>query len=305
MSRVSLWWRAVRPFSFTVSLIPPILGAVIAVLENPALQFNWVHFFLTAIGCMMAHAGANLLSDYFDHKTRVDREGTFGSSGLLVEKLMKPIQILRGGWLSLIVAGGIGAYLVLVTPKGTFLLWLILVGGIFGVFYTAAPVAFKYHALGDIAVFISFGPAMVLGAYYVQAHRFSWVPVLYALPIALLVDAILHSNNLRDIENDGKVDIKTIPILIGETSSKVLYCALIFGAYLLILILIALAGLSVVTLLTFISFPLAIKLVKTVRHKEEVPPEQFAMIDASTAQFHLTFGILMIISLLIHYFIFG
>lgn len=300
MSSIALWWRAVRPFSFTVSVIPPILGAVLAVLGNPGLEINWFRLILTLIGCMTAHAGANLLSDYYDYKVHVDREDTFGSSGLLVGKIMQPKQIFKGGVIVISVALGIGLYLVSVTPNGLFLLGLIFIGGILGVFYTAQPFAFKYRALGDIAVFISFGSAMVLGAYYVQVHRFSWAPVLYALPIALLVDAILHSNNLRDIESDEVVHIKTIPILIGEKASKWVYYGLIFGAYVLILILIVWAGLPMLSLLTFLSLPLAIKLVKMVRDKEKMPEKQFAMIDAATAQFHLTFGVLMIISLIIH-----
>jgi len=301
MSGIALWWRAVRPFSFTVSVIPPILGTVLAVLGNPGLEINWFRFILTVIGCVTVHSGANLLSDYYDYKVRVDREGTYGSSGLLVDKIMQPGQILKGGVIAISVALGIGLYLVFVTPNPVFLLGVIFIGGIFAVFYTANPFAFKYNALGDIAVFISFGSAMVLGAYYVQAHRFSWAPVLYALPIALLVDAILHSNNLRDIENDEAVDIKTIPILVWEKVSKWMYYGgLILGAYLLILILIIWAGLPMLSLLTFLSFPLAVKLVRMIRDKEKIPKKQFAMIDAATAQCHLTFGALMIISIIIH-----
>ncbi len=300
MSSIALWWRAVRPFSFTVSIIPPILGAVLAVFENPGLKINWFRFILTMIGCITAHAGANLLSDYYDYEARVDREGTFGSSGLLVGKIMQPRQIFWGGLVGILIALGIGLYLVFVTPNGLFLLGLIFLGGILGVFYTAHPIAFKYRALGDIAVFISFGSAMVLGAYYVQAHDFSWAPVLYALPIALLVDAILHSNNLRDIANDKAVHIKTIPILVGEKVSKWIYYGLIFGAYVLILVLIVWAGLPSLSLLTLLSLPLAIKLVKMVRDKEKMPEKEFAMIDAATAQFHLAFGMLMILSLIIH-----
>jgi 1,4-dihydroxy-2-naphthoate octaprenyltransferase len=300
MSGIALWWRAVRPFSFTVSVIPPILGTVLAVLGNPGLEIDWFRFILTVIGCVTVHSGANLLSDYYDYKVRVDREGTYGSSGLLVDKIMQPGQILKGGVIAISLALGIGLYLVFVTPNPVFLLGVIFIGGIFAVFYTANPFAFKYNALGDIAVFISFGSAMVLGAYYVQAHRFSWAPVLYALPIALLVDAILHSNNLRDIENDEAVDIKTIPILVGEKVSKWMYYGLILGAYLLILILILWAGLPMLSLLTFLSFPLAVKLVRMIRDKEKIPKKQFAMIDAATAQCHLTFGALMIISIIIH-----
>jgi 1,4-dihydroxy-2-naphthoate octaprenyltransferase len=179
------------------------------------------------------------------------------------------------------------------------------IGGTFGVFYTTGPIEFKYRALGDVAVFISFGPAMVMGAYYVQAHHFSWSPVLYAIPIALLVDAVLHSNNLRDIESDKMVKIKTMPILIGEKRAKVVYHVLIFGSYFSTLVLVLFAGLSPFSLLTFISIPLAVKLSNLVQHKGEVPPEQFAMVDAGTAQLHLTFGLLMITALLLHYFIIG
>jgi len=197
----------------------------------------------------------------------------------------------------------LGAYLVLATPGGVFLVWLILIGGLLGAFYTARPFEFKYHALGDLAVFISFGPAMVLGAYFVQAHHFSWKPVLYSIPIGLLVDAILHSNNLRDIVNDGAVKIKTVPILIGEKWAKIMYQALVFGAYLLTLLLVLASGLTAFALLVFVSLPMAIKAVSMVRHKESVPMKRFAMIDAATAQVHLAFGLLMVIGLVIRYFL--
>jgi 1,4-dihydroxy-2-naphthoate octaprenyltransferase len=303
MSQIALWWRAARPFAFTVSLIPPILGGLIAAVENPGLQFNLFRFVLAGIGCMTAHAGANILSDYYDFRTRVDREGTFGSSGLLVARMMSPDQMLRGGWVALTLAGVIGAYLVLTIPSGLFLVWPILIGGLLGVFYTAKPFEFKYHALGDIAVFISFGPAMVLGAYFVQAYHFSWKPILYSIPVGLLVDAILHSNNLRDITNDGVVKIKTVPILIGEKWAKRMYQGLVFGAYLITLLLVVSGGLTAFALLVFLSLPLALKGVHMVRHKEAVPTENFAMIDAATAQVHLAFGLLMGIGLALHYFL--
>lgn len=303
MAKASLWWRAVRPFSFTVSVVPPILGGIIAVLDNPGLHFNWFFFVLTLLGCVLAHAGANLLSDYFDYKTRVDRDGTFGSSGVLVEKLLRPEQVFRAAWLIFAAAGVIGLYLVLSIPNSLFLVALILLGGILGVFYTATPIAFKYRALGDVAVFLAFGSVMVLGAYYVQAHRFSWAPVLFAIPIALLVDAVLHGNNLRDIENDKAVHIKTLPIVLGEKLSKDLYYALIFGAYVSTVILIVLDGLPAISLLTFLSLPLALKLVRMVRDKEKLPTQQFAMIDAATAQFHTAFSVLLVLALLVQHFV--
>ena len=302
MSQIVLWWRATRPFTLTISLIPCVLGGLLALVESPGgISFSLSRFILAGIGCMTAHAGANLLSDYYDFKTRVDRQGTFGSSGLLVPGIMSPEQILRGGWIAMVIAGVIGAYLVLVTPGGTFLIGLILIGGMLGIFYTWKPFEFKYHALGDLAVFISFGPAMVLGAYFVQAHHFSWKPILYSIPVGLLVDAILHSNNLRDIANDGVVKIKTVPILIGEKRAKIMYMALVFGAYLFTLLLVLTGGMSSFALLVLLSLPLAVKVANVVRHKESVSPEKFALIDVATAQVHLAFGLLMVIGLGIRY----
>jgi 1,4-dihydroxy-2-naphthoate octaprenyltransferase len=302
MSQIAMWWRAVRPFAFTVSLIPPIMGGLIALIEYPGLKFSLFHFILAGFGCMTAHAGANLVSDYYDFRTRVDREGTFGSSGILVAGIMSPEQVLQGGCITLGIAAIIGAYLVFFTPSGTFLIWLIALGGVLGIFYTAKPFEFKYHALGDLAVFIAFGPAMVLGAFFVQAHHFSWKPVLYSIPVGMLVDAVLHSNNLRDIASDRVVKIKTIPILIGERWSKLMYQALVFGAYLITLLLVLASCLTAFALLVFLSLPLAVKVANMVRHKESVPTERFAFIDAATAQVHLAFGLLMVIGLALRLF---
>ncbi|OPZ71262.1 MAG: 1,4-dihydroxy-2-naphthoate octaprenyltransferase [bacterium ADurb.Bin478] len=298
MTPPKVYWQSVRPFTFTMSVAPPLLGSLLAVMRVPTLSFNWFHFILTVLGCMMAHAAANVLSDYADFKKKVDREGTYGSSGVLVAKLIEPVKLLRWSALLYSLTALIGAYLVWAAPNGLALLWLIALGGVLGFFYTIGPFHFKYHALGDIAVFIAFGSAMTLGAYMVQTGRFAWQPVLYALPISFLVDAVLHSNNLRDIKNDLVVDIKTIPILIGEAAAKKMYYALLFSAYALILILIGLAGLPWLTLLTFLSLPLALKRIAQVHHKSDLPPNQFAVIDAATAQLHGAFSLLLLLGLL-------
>lgn len=303
MTNIKLWWRAGRPFSFTVSVVPPILAAIIAINENPGLKIKWFYLVLTVLGCWIAHAGSNIFSDYFDFKKRVDREGTYGSSGVLVEGLLKPEQAFLGSLITFIVASAIGLFFILTIPNGTSLIWLIALGAFLGFFYTASPFVIKYRALGDIAVFLAFGPAMTLGAYFVQAGHYSLTPVLYAIPVALLVDGVLHSNNLRDIKNDSVVEIKTFAIVLGEQGAKYMYYSLIIGAYVTTLLLIIFAGLTPFSLITLISLPLAIKLIKTVVNKAQIPEKEFAVIDAHTAQFHSAFSILFIISLLIHHFV--
>ena len=302
MSKVSIWWQASRPFSFTVSILPPILGSIIAKMESPGLKIDWLLFALALIGCVIAHAGANMIGDYFDFKKRVDREGTFGSSGVLISNLIEPKKVFMGSIVAYVIASSIGIYIAASIPNGMYLILIIIIGAVLGLFYAAEPFSFKYHALGDLAVFISFGPAMTLGAYFVQTHHFSWTPVLYAIPAAFLVDAVLHSNNLRDIKNDSVVNIKTVAILIGEQNSKRMYYGLIISAYISVILLITANGLPTVSLITLLSLPLALKLIRIVKHKNTVPDQQFIMIDAATAQLHSVFSVLFVVSLLVQYY---
>jgi 1,4-dihydroxy-2-naphthoate polyprenyltransferase len=298
MAQISAYFRAARPWSFTVSITPPILGLLIAIIEVPGLSINWFFFVLTFLGCVLAHSGANALSDYFDFKARVDREGTYGSSGVLVSKQMTPAEMLRWALVLYALAGVIALYLVLNTANAALLIWLIAAGFILGFFYTLAPFNFKYHALGDIAVFLAFGSLMTLGSYAVQTGLFSWKPVLFALPVALLVDAVLHSNNLRDIPFDSAVNIKTVPILIGERNAQKMYYSLVLGAYAVTPLLILFAGLPWLSLITFLSLPVALRDIRTVRDKANLSIEQFAGIDVATAQLHTLFSLLLILALL-------
>ena len=63
-----------------------------------------------------------------------------------------------------------------------------------------------------------------------------------------------------------------MPILIGEKRARVVYHILIFGSYFSTLVLILFAGLSLFSLLTLISLPLALKLSNLVQHKGDIPP---------------------------------
>lgn len=302
MSNLKIWWQATRPFAYSVSAIPPILGTIIAVNENPGLKINWIYFFLVLLGCVSAHAGSNLFSDYFDFKNKVDRKETHGGSRVLPENLMTPKQVLAEAIVVFALASAIGLYFIFKLPNGLSLLWVILVGAFLNFFYTYGP-AIKYKALGDFAVFIAFGPAMALGVYMVHAGHFSYTPILYALPIALLVDAVLHSNNLRDIENDRVVNIKTIAMVIGEQSAKKMYYALLVGSYVATVLLCIFFDLTWLSLLTFLSLPLCVRLIKKVRAKNKTPEKEFASIDAETAQFHLAFSLLFCTALFIKHFI--
>lgn len=305
-----LWLMAARAFSFPASIIPILFGSVLAVVLNPGIDFNYLNFFLTLIGAVLVHVGTNLINDIYDYKTGMDKEDKelgipHGGSMVLSMGIMGMKQMWTGAIVSLALAVLIGAYLY--TQAGIWILYLSLFGLLSAIFYTAKPIALKYKALGDIQVILSFGTGMTLGAYIVQTGEFSWMPVIFSIPLGLLIDAILHSNNIRDINFDGKFGVKTLPILIGEKLSIKFYYFLIFGAYLSIILFVVLNWLPWFALLALITLPVGIKLVKMVDGMPIEPQARFEYGSKHimmTAQLNMQFGLMLVLGLLLGYLFF-
>lgn len=305
-----LWLMAARAYSFPASIIPVLFGSVLAVLLNPGLKFNFINFILCLTGCVLVQVGTNLINDIFDYDKGIDKEDKeigipHGGSMVISMGLVSIKQMKTGAVVSLLIAFLIGIYLY--TQAGIWILYLSLFGLLSAIFYTAKPLALKYKALGDLQVIISFGLGMTLGSYIVQTHQFSYLPLLFSIPIGLLIDAILHSNNIRDINFDGKFGVKTLPILIGEKLSIKLFYVMVLGAYLAIIIFVALKMLPWFALLSLITLPLALKIVKMT---DGFPADGQARFEYGTrhimmtAQLNMIFGLSLVIGLLISYFFF-
>jgi len=305
---IKVWWQAIRAFAFPASVIPVLYGSLIAVIHKD-ISFNFFHFFLTLVGAMLVHIGANLVNDIYDFKKGIDKEDEeigipHGGSMVLSQGLMTVYQMKIGTIISFVVSGLIGLYLW--SAAGIWVLYLIIFGLFCSIFYTAAPLQLKYKALGDIMVFLGFGTGMTLGAYYVQVKEFSWVPVVLSIPFGLLIDAILHSNNIRDIKFDGAFGIKTIPIMVGEKLSRYFYYFLVIGAYLSIIVFVATGLLPWLALLTFITLPTAIKLIMMLKEipSDGMPRWEFGTKhNIMTAQFNMQFGLTLTAGILLSYII--
>jgi len=307
---LKLWLMAARAYSFPASIIPVLLGSVLAVLLNPGLHFNILNFGLTLIGCILVQVGTNLINDIFDFDKGIDKEDKelgipHGGSMVISLGFVTIKQMKTAAFFSLLISFLIGVYLF--TQAGMWILYLSIFGLLSAVFYTAKPLALKYKALGDLQVIISFGVGMTLGSYIVQTGEFSIMPVIISIPLGLLIDAILHSNNIRDINFDGKFGVKTLPILIGEKLSVKFYYFLILGAYLAVLLFVVLNILPWFALLSFITLPLALKLVKM---SEGFPSDTQARFEYGTkhimmtAQLNMMFGLTLVIGLLVSYLFF-
>jgi 1,4-dihydroxy-2-naphthoate octaprenyltransferase len=288
---LKIWFLATRPWSFTMTAISVGVGGAVAALDG---AFDVWLFLLTLVGAVCVHGATNLINDYFDYKSGVDRPGaptTLYRPHPLVQGLISPRAVL---WVSAglyAIAAIIG--LALIVLKGAGLLWFILVGAIASFFYTAGPIKYKYLALGELAVFLMWGPVIVGGTYFVQRGSLSLDAVLISVPFGLLVALVLLANNLRDIDYDRSAGIATLGTLLGQQKTRVLYQGLILLAYLATALLIALKVLSPWGLLVFFSAPVAFRLIRTLQR--EIPNDA----DARTAQLDTLFGVWLIVGLIL------
>lgn len=299
-NNLQIWLQAVRAFSFPATMIPCVLGIMMALLLSPD-NSKWYLIPCIMISLLLIHAASNVISDYGDYKKGVDYEGSLGGSGVLVKKMLTPKQALRGSITLYILAILIG--IPIIYARGEIILYFGLFGIFSGFFYTIKPFNFKYIALGDLTFFFIYGPAIVIGTFYALTGTYD-SHVLYAsFPVGMLVVGILHANNMRDIIHDKKANIKTMSTVFGQGFAKGEYLFLVAGAYIVVVVLVLFKILSPWSLMVFLSLPPAIKNMTSIKGVKVEDPGKIAMLDVQTAQLTLMFGLLLSISVLISKFV--
>lgn len=307
VSFLKKWWISARPFSFPASTMPVIFGTVLAVAYGGA-ELNFLYFILAFLAMVILHAAANILSDIHDYNRGLDKVPNPVSGGI-VRGLITKKQARKASVVLFLIGAVIG--LVLTWLTGIWLLVIGLLGLFIGIFYTTGNrMSLKYNALGDLAVFMDFGILGSLGAWYVQTGSLSWIPVVWAIPMATLVIAILHANNWRDIKTDTQGRIITIASLLGDRKSLQYYSLLIYGPFVMVLGLILVPYFLIpdvvfmpfTFLITMLALPLAINLWnKAIRRKASKNPMDFIALDGSTAKLNLLFGSLCTLALILDF----
>ncbi len=285
--QVQAWYSASRPRTLTATYAPLGMAAAIALQHG---IFNVLHFVLAFIGALLLQIGANLVNEYYDFKRGADAHKVAGQGMTIKNKVLTPNQVLVGAILTVGAGAAIGLYLL--TQTGLLLLWIGL-GGVFVVVtYTAGPFPLAYNGLGEVAVAIFMGPMMVLGAYFVTTNQFHWTPVLAAIPIAFTVAAILHANNIRDIDADRAVNKRTLAVLLGRENATKEYIFLMIGAYVALGLLVVFRVIPPTSLVAFITLPEALRLVQVFRTEND--PAKLHPAQGQTAKLHGQFGLLIV-----------
>ncbi len=293
--KFKLFIRASRPFSLTASVIPVTLGGILA-LNEPS--FNFSYLLLSVVAIIFLQASVNLLNDHDDFINHVDTKDSHSSSGVIVEGLLTLKEVYVSGILLLILGCLIGLFLSY--ERGVAILILGIIGAVFGYFYTGNPLMLKYRGLGAPLVFIIFGPLMTLGGYYLQMQEFTIQSLLISIPTALLTTAILHANDIRDINHDKKAGIKTLSIFIGYKNAQLVYSSLIILSYVSLIMMIIYKYLPYLSLICLLTVPAAIKNINKLRTAEN-SSYNIAELDKESGKLQGQFGILLILSILFEY----
>lgn len=286
------WIMACRAWSFTASIIPLLIGAALAWLEGSG---SFPLFLLTLLGGVTLHAATNMQNSCDDFRRGVDSlEYSHGESpivlGMLSEQAMR-----RAALLLFAAAGGIGLLLAFLCG------WPILVFGVLGILggygYTGGRLPYKYIALGPVMVFMLMGPLMVMSSYYVQAQTLTWESLFVGFPAGFLVAAIMHANDIRDIEHDRECGIATLAMKMGFAPALKLYALLMLGAYASLLVFMAAFGMPLSTALPCVLLP---GLIPSLRALLKDPSRvKLELQDEVTAKHHLAFGLLFSIGILL------
>jgi len=273
-----------------------VYGTLLVLDEG--LKVSWILSIIAIVGAILLHAAVNVWNDYYDYKYGFDnpKAGTaIYRPHPLVAGFMTPSQVMNLANISAIIGLGLGVYITIAGRPWALLLGAL--GALLAFFYTGPPIKYKYRGLGEVGVFLAWGPLMALGAYYVASGTFSWEPVIASIPLGILVSAVLLANNIRDIEVDKKNGAYTLAVRLRRKRAIDLYKFLIILSYVLVIIYIPLKILPVASLLALIALPQALSLYKM--FEKGSPPDA----DPRTAKFLQNFGLLLIIGLIIGFFI--
>jgi 1,4-dihydroxy-2-naphthoate octaprenyltransferase len=231
---LSIWWEGIRPAYLLLSLLPVVLGSVVAwtqsvSLKTPRGTFHPVRFVITLAAVLLLQIGANLVNDYYDYLRGIDTSNTLGPGGLIQQGLIKPVRVLSFGLIALGLGALLGAF---VAVSGG---WLVIVFGLIGVlaayFYSGEPKALTSLALGELVFFFIFGPLLTLGSYMVQTGHLDRTVYIYSISLGILATAFIHLNNMRDTLSDAPAGKLTLASLLGLRLSRTLYVVLVLGAY--------------------------------------------------------------------------
>jgi 1,4-dihydroxy-2-naphthoate octaprenyltransferase len=266
---VTRWIVITRAAVLPMTLFAGLVAALLAIGE-PELDLRWL--LLAIAGIMLAHTANNLMNDLYDTQTGTD-------SASYPRALYAPHPVLSGlvSRRTLLVAiatvnlADLAILIVLTWARGWPVVAFALSGFVLSVAYTAPPVRLKKRGLGEPDVLVVWGPLMVCGTYYSAVGAVGWNILLASLPYGLLCTTVLMGKHIDKIPYDQPLQIRTLPVILGETRARALTRGMMVGFYLLVAVAVLVHAMPWPALLVVLAVP---RLIKVWPYFRRPPPEE-------------------------------
>jgi 1,4-dihydroxy-2-naphthoate octaprenyltransferase len=283
---VRIWLMAARVRTLPAAVAPVLVGTSLAIQQG---VFRPGAFAAALLGALFIQVGTNLANDYSDARRGADAEDRVGPVRVTAGGLVPPRQVLVATYVTFGLAVVCGLYLVAVA--GVELLFVGIASIAAGVLYTGGPKPYGYEGLGELFVFVFFGIVAVTGSAFAQLETWPSEAFVLAVPIGLLASAILVVNNIRDMDSDRRAGKRTLAVRLGRVSARTIYALMVYVAYLVAPLPWLLGSLGPWLLAPWLTLPLAVRLVRTVRRHADGPTLNEAL--AHTGMLQLAFGLLL------------
>ena len=264
MAKANEWIQGARPKTLPAAIAPVLVGTALA-FPNP----NYVNALLALIVSLSLQIGVNFANDYSDGIRGTDAERV-GPLRLVGSGLAKASAVRNTAFGCFLIAAITGLYL---SSRSS--LWLILIGALaigaaWG--YTGGNNPYGYRALGEVSVFLFFGVVAVLGTYYVQSQKITFLAICASFPVGAFACAILVMNNLRDRAKDLEVGKNTLAVLLGDRATRILYLSLLMSGGLIGALTAISRPWALLTIITLpLSISLAVKVLKGAGGRDLIP----------------------------------
>ena len=299
--KLEVWAKELRiPFlSLPIIFVP--LGITVALLDG---YFNLVYGILTLIGIVCIHASVNVLNDYFDFKSGIDTATTptpfSGGSRVLPENLLTPRSVLIGGIILLAIGSLIGLYFLYIFNFPPLLIALISIAIITSVAYS--PVLSKI-GVGEVFVFLNFGPLLFTGVYYIQSGGLiSTEAMVVGSIVGLMTTGILYINQFPDTDADKSKGRFHLVARLGKKRAAGIYKYIVNASYVIIILGIVTFTIPPTTIIALITIP-KFRVANAILQKEYEKIMELIPAMGITVMGTIQSGILLLVGYLIWYFL--
>lgn len=302
---ISKWLIATRSGVTVVTIYTCIIAGLLAWRDG---YFAWIPWIFVTLGLFIAHGANNLLNDYTDYSRGIDKDHYFRIAyGVhpLVQGFWTKRQQLKWFAVSGFLAVLAGIYALIYTDFSLAVIVLFAIGALVLLFYTW-PI--KYLALGELFIFLIWGPIMIAGVYIVLAQGWTeslWMVALAGVPFGLSVASINIGKHIDKLQDDKQKGVGTMPVRVGEKAARYINMGALVLIYAVILYLIFVpCYFTPIMLIVFIAGRrLFISLAVLSKPRPQEPPENFpvwpAWFSAFTFNHNRMFGGLFILGLLV------